>query len=426
MKLTFIFVLLMSVNFSPLVFALGENANSMASGSTIDAGNGGGTVDAPDNLLDGVADRFKDSLERATDVITPIALELFTILALIDLVWTFGMMILRQGNLQDLIMGLVKKTIFFSFFLAFLKNSKDWSYYIVDRFREMSNLVGQGMGGEGTSISPSNIFDIGLRISAQVMDTISFMHPGDSLGIFISGIILFLCFTLIAGLLVLAIVEIYFAINIGVIFLGFGGSSWTSSFAKNYITYVVGLAVKIFVMQLIIGVGQSLINDSIQNFGTSNSQVLVLIGTSVVVLLLIKSIPDYLKSIISGIGSHNNEIIGAGAAFAGGAAGAAMGAAGAAITMGRAGMGIGKMTTEAVKYGAAKHGKDGFGSKAAGTALGAMAKHGFSELKGQFTQRAQNKNSFSNIADKIKDDRMAHGKNSISPGEFKNSTGDES
>lgn len=422
MNFVYVFFLFISLIFSQPVFAEGESS-TIGVGSTVDSGNGGTSLEAQDNILDNVADRFKISVERATDVITPIALELFGLLALIDLVWTFGMMMLRQGNLHDLITGLVKKTIFFSFFLAFLKNSKDWSYYIVDRFREMSNLVSQGMG-EGTSISPSNIFDIGLRISSQVIDTVSFMHPGDSIGIFISGLILFLCFTLIAGLLVLAIVEIYFAINIGVIFLGFGGSSWTSSFAKNYITYIVGLAVKIFVMQIIIGVGQSLINEAIVNFGTNNSQVLVLIGTSVVLLMLVKSIPDSLKSIISSIGSHNSEVIGAGAAFAGGAVGAAAGALGGSIAVGKASMGLGNIASQAMQYGVAKHGKDGFGSKAAGSAMASVAKHGYSELKGHFANKPGSKNSFSNIAEKIKEDRIAHGKNSITPGDFENNSGD--
>lgn len=404
-------------------FAEETPVNTLNTGTTIDNGNSSKSLDAPDNVLDNIADRFKSSVERATDVITPIALELFGLLALIDLVWTFGMMMLRQGNLQDLITGLVKKTIFFSFFLAFLHNSKDWSYYIVDRFREMSNLVSQGMG-ESTSISPSNIFDIGLRISAQVIDTVSFMHPGDSLGIFISGIILFLCFTLISGLLILAIVEIYFAINIGVIFLGFGGSSWTSPFAKNYITYIVGLAVKIFVMQIIIGVGQSLINEAIVNFGTNNSQVLVLMGTSVVLLMLVKSIPDSLKSIISSIGSHNGEIIGAGAAFAGGAVGTAAGAVGASMAIGKTSLGLGSVASQAIQYGAAIHGKDGFGAKAAGSAVSSMAKHGYSELKGHFANQTQKNSSFSNIASKIKEDRMAHGKNNMSQGDFEKNNGE--
>jgi type IV secretion system protein TrbL len=405
MKLFFCFVIS-----SLLVFCLtakAEDNQANPSGSAIENPDGSDFEDTKDNILDGVADRFKDSVERASDVVTPIALELFGLLALIDLVWTFGMMMLRQGNLQDLITNLVKKTIFFSFFLAFLNNSKDWSYYIVDRFREMSNLVGQGMGGIN-AISPSNIFDIGLRISGKIIKTVNFMHPGDSLGIFISGLLLFLCFTVISGLLLLAIVEIYFAINIGVIFLGFGGSSWTSSYAKNYITYIVGLSVKIFVMQIIIGVGEILINDSVKDFGTSNSNVFVMIGTAIVILMLVKSIPDSLKSIISSIGSHNSDIIGTGVA-------AATGAASGSFMAAKAGLGFGAVANQAMKYGVTTQGKD-HPFKAAGAAAQSMAKHGAAELKGHFQNRSPVYKGFSSVADKIKEDRMAHGKNNISPG----------
>ncbi len=86
------------------------------------------------------------------------------------------------------------------------------------------------------------------------------------LGSFASSIILplgagviVLAFVVIALQFVMAMVKAYVVIGAGYVFLGFGGSRWTVPYTEKYLGMVVSAGLKIMVLELIIGMGSTMV-----------------------------------------------------------------------------------------------------------------------------------------------------------------------
>ncbi len=136
---------------------------------------------------------------------------------------------------------------------------------------------------------------------------------------------LLVCFALIAAFLVLALVESYIVISAGVIFMGFGGSRFTKDYALKILIYAMSVGAKLFVMQLIVGLGQQIFNQLMQNFQTNTSDLLVAVGSAIVMLALTKIIPDMIQGLLNGVSAGNGGVLSG--MVAGAAAGTAAGVA---------------------------------------------------------------------------------------------------
>jgi type IV secretion system protein TrbL len=64
-----------------------------------------------------------------------------------------------------------------------------------------------------------------------------------------------LAFAIIAGQLLITLVESYIVIGAGVFMLGFTGSRWTLVFGEKYVGYAVSIGIKLFMLELIVGLG---------------------------------------------------------------------------------------------------------------------------------------------------------------------------
>ena len=117
----------------------------------------------------------------------------------------------------------------------------------------------------------------------------------------------------------------------GVIFLGFGGSYWTKDMAVNYFKTVLGIGASLMTMTLLIGIGQSIIQEGVTQMSNGGeilgSEMGVLLVTSITLFMLVDKLPALVAGIINGasVGSTGIGAFGAGAAI--GTAAAAMGMA---------------------------------------------------------------------------------------------------
>jgi type IV secretion system protein TrbL len=142
------------------------------------------------------------------------------------------------------------------------------------------------------------------------------------------------------------------AMMASLILVGFGGSNFMKDYAVNALRYALSVAFKLFVLQLVLGVGISFI----ESFDTSAAElqdIFVVIGASIVLLALVKSLPDACSGIINGSHISSGSALTAAAAAVGGAA------LGAAIS--------GSNTAQNVKDAAnvaGLEGKTGFGKAA--------------------------------------------------------------
>ena len=138
------------------------------------------------------------------------------------------------------------------------------------------------------------------------------------------------CFCLITAQVIFIKCEAFVAMLAACILLGFGTLSIMRDYAVNVLRYILAVAFKLFVMQLVIGIGYSFLKEAVTPQADLPS-VCVIIGASIVLLALVKSLPDTVAGIIQGshIGSGmalQSTAAAVGGAMIGGAVGAAAGA----------------------------------------------------------------------------------------------------
>ncbi len=270
-------------------------------------------------MLDQVVEKFAIKAVGWQGVVLNAAMWLFWTLGAISLVWTGGMMILRKADIGEFFAEFVRFILFFGFFLWLLRNGPEYASSIVQSLQR----IGEQASGV-SSITPSKIVDIGFMILKQAVKNISAWQPIDSLvGLVLSaGILLLLAAVAVNMLLIL--VSAWILMYAGIFFLGFGGSRWTSDMALNYYKTVLGIAVQLFAMVLLVGIGNDLLSTFYDNMnkGTLNFEELgVMLVFCFALMMLVNRIPPLLSSIISGGG------VGAAGGIGNFGTGAALGAA---------------------------------------------------------------------------------------------------
>ena len=277
-------------------------------------------------VLDQMVNQFKNLSAGWEATLRSFALNTFGILATIELAWASIRLALRGSDFSEWLAELVNQILFLGFFLALLENSVTWGQAIVDSFRQ---AAGAAAGG---GIAPSDVFATGVNLAQKVISQMTIWAPAASVGLIIAGLVVEVCFALIAACMVLALVESYLVISMGVIFMAFGGSRWTKDYAVNTIRYTVSVGAKLLVLQLLVSVGTGLIKQLEATFNDVTASTLcILVGCSIVVLALVKQIPETVQRIVNGSSTASSSaLVGATAAVGGATTAFALGMAGAA------------------------------------------------------------------------------------------------
>lgn len=284
------------------------------------------------NTLDQIVDQFRARSAGWEGALQSFASGTFTILVGMELSWAAFKLAFRGADVSEWLAEIVNQILFLGFFFALLENSVTWGQTIVDSFRQAAGAAG------GTGIAPSNVFAAGVSLAGKIMSQMSLWSPEASVALVIAGLVIEVCFALIAAFMVLALVESYLIISMGVIFMAFGGSRWTKDFAVSTVRYTVSVGAKLFVLQLLVSIGTGLITDWANTFNdvTANS-LCILVGCSIVMLALVKVLPETMQHIVNGSSMASGSALVGAAAAVGGAVGAAgLGMLGAGPMMGNA------------------------------------------------------------------------------------------
>jgi type IV secretion system protein VirB6/type IV secretion system protein TrbL len=229
------------------------------------------------------------------------------------MVWTFGLMALHRADIGELFAEFVRFTVFTGFFWWLLINGPSFATSIIASLKQIGSEA-NGLRGMG---SPSSIVDIGFEIFYKVLDQSIVWEPVDSVvGILMATIILIIL-ALISVNMVILLISGWILAYAGIFFLGFGGSRWTSEIAINYYRTVLGVAISLFAMVLLVGIGKTFLDDyySQMSGGFNLKEMGVLMVVSVVLLTLVNKIPPMLSAIVGG-GAGGIGNLGAGAAVA--------------------------------------------------------------------------------------------------------------
>lgn len=268
-------------------------------------------------VLNNIADRYQAQASVWEGAISAAATRLFWSLALISMVWTFGMMALRKADIQEMFAELVRYLVFTGFFFFLLSNASAIAKAIMNSLTQLASSA-SGL----PPITPSGIMDVGFNVLATVLTKSSLWSPVDSaLGIAV-GMIILVVLALVAINMLILLVSGWILAYAGIFFLGFGGSRWTSDMAINYYKTVFGIAASLMGMTLIVGIGQAFLNEYYATIGDASfSDLAVILVVALILLHLVNKIPTLISGIITGAS------VGGASAMGGAGAGTALGAA---------------------------------------------------------------------------------------------------
>ncbi|MDN4384992.1 P-type conjugative transfer protein TrbL [Citrobacter portucalensis] len=277
-------------------------------------------------LLDTLLDKYQQVASTWTTVIGNYANWLFWGLVLISMVWTFGLIAMKGGGLQDLLAEIIRFFTVTGFFYYLLNHGPAISKSIIDSMRELAaSALGTSAG-----ISPSSIVDMAFLILTKISSAASIWSPMISTIMISVAIIVLVVMSLIAINMLIMLVSAWVLCYAGIILLGFGGSKWTSDITINYLRTVLSIGIQLFTMTLIIGIGQSFIDQYfsiIKDDVPDLNSLIVLLLASIILLVLTNKLPLLLSGVVGGASLQG--IGGFGAGMITGAAATAISGAGA-------------------------------------------------------------------------------------------------
>lgn len=258
--------------------------------------------------LDNIAQTFQWAGQRYMAIMQPFAEKIFFGLVLIEIIITCVHFLADQDEPMRLLAEFLKKSLAFGFLYALIVNAPFWFSAILQGFAQIG---GQAAGIPG--LDPSGVFDNGLALFQTIyrgFASLGWFHMTmAALIALIAGLIMFLSFALIAGQMVLAVSEAYVGIGGGVLLLGFSGSRWTIKFAEGFLGWIMGVAVKLFFLYLLVGVGLTISagwNAALTGWTTGDPTLpLTIAGGALIFMLLAWTIPNTAAAVVGGAVSLN-------------------------------------------------------------------------------------------------------------------------
>ncbi|WP_017170484.1 P-type conjugative transfer protein TrbL [Xanthomonas phaseoli] len=329
------------------------------------------------NILDSVLAKYQAAATAWGSVMVNYASWLFWSLALISMVWTFGMMALKNAGIQEALAEIVRFFAVLGFFWWILSNGPA----IADSIVKSMWMIGAKAIGQTTDFTPGGVVQIGFDIFFKVLDQSSVLSPVDSAcGTIIAAIIL-VVLALVGVNLLLLFVSAWVLIYGGVFFLGFGGGRWTQDIAINYYKTVLGIGAQIMAMLLLIGIGKSFVDQYYAGMsaGANLKELGVMLVVALVLLYLTNKVPPLIGGIVGGGGTGGIGSFGAGAALGAAGMAAAAAATGGAMAMaGAANMAGGASALKAAFTQAQQHMTEGSGMFSGGGGGGGSSSGGSS------------------------------------------------
>ena len=284
-------------------------------------------------------------IEQAANAWIPAIMQeasfLFYVLALLDFAWG-APQLLREHDFNGLFLSLIKKLLVVSFFYAVLINGQVWIPAIVNSFAQL----GATAAGVSMAQNPSDIMSQGLQIVSDLFTKVSstslLTEPGGAITTILAACIVLASYIIITLHYVVTKLEAIIVMSAGYIFLGFGGSRWTSPYFERYISLAVSTGVRLMLIYLMLGVFKTISNNWIatMNGYTADQPITQIFPTLISMLLFAFAswmIPKMAASIASGtLGTGAADLVGMGAEIG---KAAALGAATVAVVAATGGAG---------------------------------------------------------------------------------------
>ncbi|OMS47715.1 P-type conjugative transfer protein TrbL [Burkholderia pseudomallei] len=283
------------------------------------------------DVVDSVMGKYQAAASAWGSVMVNYASWLFWGLALISMVWTFGMMALRNAGIQEAFAEIVRFFAVLGFFWWILFNGPA----IADSIVKSMWMIGAKAIGQSTDFTPGGIVQIGYDIFTKAFDQSSVWSPTDSVVGLLMALVVMIVLTIVGVNLLLVFVSAWIMIYGGVFFLGFGGARWTSDIAISYYKHVLAIGAEMMVMLLLIGIGRTFINEYYASMraGIDLKEMAIMLIAAFVLMYLTNKVPPRIAGIVGVGGAGSIGGVGVGSVM-----GAAAMTASAAASVGSAAM----------------------------------------------------------------------------------------
>jgi len=285
-------------------------------------------------IIDQVMSQYQTAANSWVSPLQNYAIELFWALAAIQFSWAMASLALRGADLAEFLAEIVGQIMFIGIFFFLVQQSSTIANDIITSFKQAAT------GASGTAGSnPTQILNDGINMAAKITNLMTWNSPGIDVFYAIAAFIIVVCMAFIAAIAVMVNIEAYIVVSALTLFTGFGGSRWTKEYAMRALTYAIAIGGKLFMLNLVVGLGGQIIKQQTTTFtGTNYNAVMVLVGTAIVLLAICKSLPEMTQNMLTGaaLGS-GGALIGVGRTAANMAIGAAVGGAGAVVASAAAG-----------------------------------------------------------------------------------------
>lgn len=259
------------------------------------------TLDPPSQMLNA----YRNQRTVWFTNVWPAANKLFALLALIDFAWSAAVMVLEKQDFQSWLSALIRKMMTIGAFYALLIYGRVWIPAIVDSFE----MLGQNAAGTGP-LDPGDVFTRGLNLAGALIDSAStsgiFTNFGGSLALVFAAVMCLLGFCMVTIQFVITMVESYILVAAAFVFLGFGGSRWSSSYVERYIALAVSVGVKIMLLYLLISTGMNISlgwvpqAEAVATSTQPATDAFSIMGASLIFAALCWHIPKLLAGILGG------------------------------------------------------------------------------------------------------------------------------
>jgi type IV secretion system protein TrbL len=290
-----------------------------------------GTLD-PAIASDGLLTLIRASANSWSGVLRGYATDIFWTLAIMQFVWKFGLLALKQTDITEIAAELIRWIVIIGFYAALLLYSVDWAQAIINSFRQ----AGAAAAGTSAQLQPGDLFALAVELGRTVA-SVGLTDPVTAVVVALSATLIVMCFTFIAAFLMVTLIEAYFVINAGVFFMAFGGSEWTREYALAMLRYAVSVGAKLLVLQLIVGIIMTSARTWQAAYTYDETSMLTMLGVSLICAYFCKTLADKVQALISGVSVGGGATLGGMAAA--GVAGVAAGAAAMSATMGSGALG---------------------------------------------------------------------------------------
>nr|WP_254214818.1 P-type conjugative transfer protein TrbL [Burkholderia multivorans] len=283
------------------------------------------------DVVDSVMGKYQAAASAWGSVMVNYASWLFWGLALISMVWTFGMMALRNAGIQEAFAEIVRFFAVLGFFWWILFNGPA----IADSIVKSMWMIGAKAIGQSTDFTPGGIVQIGYEIFTKALDQSSVWSPTDSVVGLLMALVVMIVLAIVGVNLLLVFVSAWIMIYGGVFFLGFGGARWTSDIAISYYKHVLAIGAELMVMLLLIGIGRTFINEYYASMraGIDLKEMAIMLIAAFVLMYLTNKVPPRIAGIVGVGGAGSIGGVGVGSVM-----GAAAMTASAAASVGSAAM----------------------------------------------------------------------------------------